>query len=57
LAGTDPTAPTVTVHCELGACGRCRGTVFSVTAAHGRPCEHPCHLPAAPTAPPAREVA
>jgi hypothetical protein len=43
LASTDPTVPTVTVHCELGNCGRCRGTVFSITDAHGRPCQHPCH--------------
>ena len=57
MASTDPTAPTITVHCELGACGRCRGTVVSVTAAHGRPCEHPCHLADTPAAPAGREVA
>jgi hypothetical protein len=43
LASTDPTAPAVTVACELGDCQRCKGTVLSVTAAHGRPCGHPCH--------------
>jgi hypothetical protein len=42
LASTDPTVP-VTAACELGDCHRCRGTVFSVTASHGRPCQHPCH--------------
>lgn len=35
--------PTVTVRCELGNCGGCRGQLVSVTAAHGRPCEHGCH--------------
>jgi hypothetical protein len=43
LASADPTAPVVTVACEVGDCHRCKGTVLSVTAAHGRPCQHPCH--------------
>ena len=42
MANTDPTAP-VTLACELGDCHRCRGTVFSVTAAHGAACACPCH--------------
>jgi hypothetical protein len=43
LASTDPTALAVTVACELGDCHRCKGTVLSVTAAHGHQCEHACH--------------
>jgi hypothetical protein len=43
LASTNPTAPVVTVACELGDCHRCKGTVLGVTAAHGHPSEHACH--------------
>ena len=42
MASTDPTA-SVTLACELGDCHRCKGTVLSVTAAHGHPCQHTCH--------------
>lgn len=42
MASTDPTAP-VALACELGDCHRCKGTVLSVTAVHGRQCEHDCH--------------
>ena len=48
MASTDPTVPRdgdpyLTLACELGDCHRCKGTVLSVTAAHGHPCEHVCH--------------
>jgi hypothetical protein len=40
-------APTTTVDrtlaCETGNCHRCRGTVYSLTSTHGRPCAHACH--------------
>jgi len=41
-------APTATVErtlaCETGNChGCCRGTVYSLTSTHGRPCAHACH--------------
>jgi hypothetical protein len=34
---------TTTAACEVGNCHRCRGTVLSLTSAHGRPCAHECH--------------
>jgi hypothetical protein len=43
LASTDPTAPVVTVQCELGNCHRCRGQVISLLAPTGQPCTHDCH--------------
>jgi hypothetical protein len=32
-----------TLACETGNCHRCRGTVYSLTSTHGRPCAHACH--------------
>jgi hypothetical protein len=43
LASTDPTAPPVTVQCELGQCRRRRGQVISLLAPAGQPCTHDCH--------------
>jgi hypothetical protein len=42
---TDTEPITVTAVCEAGRCHLCRGTVVSLTAAHGRPCEceYGCH--------------
>jgi hypothetical protein len=34
---------TTTAACEVGNCHRCRGTVVSLTEAHGRQCTHECH--------------
>jgi hypothetical protein len=34
---------TTTAACEVGNCHRCRGTVLSLSEAHGRPCAHECH--------------
>jgi hypothetical protein len=45
MANQDQT-PTVTLACELGNCGRCKGRIFSVTEAHGSPCSHECHAEA-----------
>jgi hypothetical protein len=42
LATTDPIVP-VTAACELGNHHRCRGSIVSLTAAHGAPCQCPCH--------------
>jgi hypothetical protein len=36
-------APTATLACETGNCHRCRGTIYSLTSTHGRPCAHRCH--------------
>jgi hypothetical protein len=43
LASTDPTAPVVTVQCELGNCHRCRGQVISLVAPAGTRCACDCH--------------
>ena len=34
---------TITAACLGGNCSRCRGRIFSMTAAHGSPCSHECH--------------
>jgi hypothetical protein len=34
---------TTSAACELGNCGKCRETIFSMTEAHGSPCSHECH--------------
>jgi hypothetical protein len=43
MARTDPTAPPVTVLCELGRHQRCAGTIVSLTSAHGAACACRCH--------------
>jgi hypothetical protein len=43
LASIDPTAPVVTVQCELGNCHHCRSQVISLLAPAGQRCTHDCH--------------
>jgi hypothetical protein len=45
MESTDP-AVTTSAACELGNCGKCRGTIFSMTEAHGSPCSHECQAEA-----------